>query len=163
MILIKEKKMAKKKFERKRVIINCGKTETNKGRTQQQFKDETNINNIMRKYERTGVLPEMRKEVQSEYGDFSNVATYQESLNLVINAHEAFDSLPARVRREFGDDPLKMVAFCENKDNLERARELGLAKPIPVNEGEIPIGTAQSGEKVKIEDVIIENGKKSKV
>jgi len=137
------KKLEKK--DRRRVTVHCGKTEKNKGRTQQQFKEQCDINAIMKKYERTGVLDHMRNEVQGEFGDFSDVPSYQESLNQVINAHEAFDSLPPRVKREFGYDPLKMVAFCADEKNLERARELGLAKPLQKDESS-PIGSVTPDE-----------------
>ena len=62
-------------------------------RTKQSFKDECDINNILKKYNKTGQLPAMIK-ADPKYGDFSNSASYQESLNLVLLAQEQFSNLP---------------------------------------------------------------------
>ena len=38
----------------------------------------------------------------------------------------AFDDLPAKVRREFDNDPFKFLEFVEDPENVERMAELGL-------------------------------------
>ena len=44
-------------------------------RTQQSFRDECDINNILRKFNVTGELP--LGSVQPQYGDFSGITDYQ--------------------------------------------------------------------------------------
>lgn len=93
--------------------------------TKQSFKDECDINNIMRKYQNTGQLPAMIKS-NPTYGDFSKVGSYQESLHVVMKAQEQFDALSSKIRRRFDNDPAKFLEFCNNKENREEMIELGL-------------------------------------
>jgi len=96
----------------------------------QSAKEECDLNVIVKKYLRTGELPNAR---QSAYIDLSGLPNYQEALNTVIAAEEAFYSLPAEVRREFDNDPTKLVSFVADNKNYAKAVELGLIprKPLP--------------------------------
>lgn len=105
--------------------LSCGEPT----RTQQQFKDEVDINTIVHRFGLTGELPENVRVPQS--GDFTNVTDYQTAMNLVVQAREAFMELPAEVRYRFHNDPQELQRFVENKDNLEEARKLGIAVPAP--------------------------------
>lgn len=98
--------------------------------TKQSFRDETNINRIMQRYEKTGIIDHVRDN-PGQYGDFSNVHTYQESLNMIMLAQEMFDSLPAIVRKTFDNDPVKFVEFAQDPDNDDQMREMGLLDPLP--------------------------------
>lgn len=96
--------------------------------TQQSFAEEADINTIVNKFLRDGVLPEDVSYPQ--YGDFTKtVNNYQDALNLVLAADEAFASLPAKVRSRFDNDPAKYVDFFENPANRAEAEALGLIKP----------------------------------
>ena len=72
--------------------------------TKQSFQNECNINSIMKKWEKTGLLSHSRSS-QPRYGDFSNVTDYQSALNAVSDAQDAFMELPAQVRARFANDP----------------------------------------------------------
>lgn len=101
--------------------ISCGPS-----MTVEYFKDECDINNIMKKFEETGQLPNMIKE-NPQYGDFSDVPTYQEALHIVALAHEQFDALDAHVRKRFDNDPAKFLDFVNDPSNQEELVRLGLA------------------------------------
>lgn len=93
--------------------------------TQQHFKDEADMNNILEKYSRTGVL-DTSKQAIAQYGDFSSLKNYRDSLNTVIEAEELFNELPAQVRSEFRNDPAELIAFMGDDKNYDRALALGL-------------------------------------
>lgn len=99
-----------------------GEVETT--RTKQSFADETDINQILARYIKTGVMDHVKDH--GGYADFPAPIEYQEAMQLTIDAQIAFDSLPATTRREFGNDPFEFLAFVENPDNVERMAELGL-------------------------------------
>lgn len=99
--------------------------------TKQAEKDACDVNLILNRFERTGVLPDMIRQ-DGRYGDFSDVGTYQEALNTVILAQEQFEALDAHVRDRFGNDPMKMLEFCSRSENLEEMVKLGLAVASPV-------------------------------
>jgi len=93
-------------------------------RTQQHFKDETDINNILRQFNITGQLP--KKAITPQYGDFSGVLDYHTALNAVIAAESEFMTLPATLRARFDNDPAELVEFLNNPENKSEAQELGL-------------------------------------
>lgn len=93
--------------------------------TQQQFKEECDINNIMRKYEQTGQITHINRK-QGVYADLSNIKDYQEMLHTIHHAEEAFNTLPAEVRYKFRNDPTKLIAFLQDTSNREEAIKLGL-------------------------------------
>lgn len=92
---------------------------------QQHFKDECDVNNILRKYQSTGLVTHVANGIPS-YGDFSSVLEYQQAQNILIEAQDAFEALPASLRKRFNNDPAVMLEFIENPDNREEAEKLGL-------------------------------------
>lgn len=100
--------------------------------TKQSFKDECDINTLMAKYEKTGVLDHVNRRLP-EYGDFAGVVSYQDSLNIVLDAREAFASLPARIRDRFGNDPAQYLSFIDKPENKEEAIRLGMIMPPPAD------------------------------
>lgn len=97
------------------------------GRTKQAFKDECDINTILKKFERTGILPGSEKTPR--YGDFSDMTTYQEALHIVQQANEQFAGLPARVRERFQNDPARFLDFTQDASNADEMAKMGLMKP----------------------------------
>lgn len=96
--------------------------------TKQAHKNECDINKIVANYDRTGLITHV-KEASAQYGDFTEVNEYQESLNTVIHAQNAFDELPAHVRKKFQNDPGAFFEFATNPNNHDDMVELGLAEP----------------------------------
>lgn len=103
--------------------------ETGPGRTKQSFAEESNINIIMRRYEKTGVLDHFNRH-QGDYGNFLNAPDYHTALNGIRAAETAFMELPAGVRSKFQNNPAAFLDFVQNPDNLEEMVEMGLAKPL---------------------------------
>lgn len=100
-------------------------------RTKQSFKEEVDINTIVKRFGLTGQLPEnVRVPVSADYVDA--VSDYQTAMNIVRSAQEEFMRLPSAVRERFGNDPQKLQMFVEDEKNLDEARKLGIAKPAPV-------------------------------
>lgn len=131
-----------------RPVVECG----DKTMTQQQFEPECNVNNIMKRFKQTGVLPTVSGE--PIFGDFSNVVDYQTALNNVLSAQEAFSKLPANVRKKFENDPGILDEFLKDPKNKEECISLGLLKPDPV---------VKPDKLDEIKDLLAENLKGSKV
>lgn len=94
-------------------------------KTQQQFAEQCDINNIMKKYKQTGEITHLNKKT-GIYGDFSNMPSYQEALHTVIKAEQEFMTLPADVRKKFDNNPQQFVDFINDPKNDEEAIKLGL-------------------------------------
>jgi phage internal scaffolding protein len=95
---------------------------------QQQFKDECDINNILRQFNITGQLPE--STLSPKYGDFSGISDYKTALDRVIAADEEFMNLPAALRARFDNDANNLIEFLNNDENRLEAEKLGLVEPI---------------------------------
>lgn len=93
--------------------------------TQQQFAEEADVNNVMRKYALTGVLPHHEGGL---YADFSEAVEYKEAMNIVAHANEQFASLSAEVRKRFSNDPAEFLAFVQDPENADEMAKLGLMK-----------------------------------
>jgi len=94
--------------------------------TKQSFRDECDINNILRKFNVTGELPV--GSVQPQYGDFSGITDYQSALNAVMAAQDSFLALPAKVRSRFDNDPAYFIEFASDEANKDEMKALGLLR-----------------------------------
>lgn len=119
----------RKAFERERVAISFEGQQT---MTKQNHKAECDINNILRGYQRTGIL-QHAAAYQGRYGNFISAPDYQAAMNALIEADEMFASLPAKVRNRFENDPAKFLEFAQDPSNEAEAREMGLL-PVPYQE-----------------------------
>lgn len=125
------------------------------GRTKQSFKDECNVNHIMAKYTRTGVI-EHGNAHRAQYGEVPAIE-YRQALDAVMKAEALFDSLPAGIRRRFDNQPGKFLDFCDDPANRDEAGELGLLEELqelpppirPADPPEPPPGPPGDPEKEK--------------
>lgn len=104
--------------------------------TQQQFKEQCDINNIIKHYTQTGELPLSKKVGQ--FLDVSNVQDYHSALNTVYEAQKAFDDLPSNIRSKFENDPNQLLSFIEDDSNYEEALKLGLLSPTAISKTSPP-------------------------
>lgn len=98
--------------------------------TKQSMKDECDLNIILKKYQSTGILPDMIK-TDPQYGDFSAVPDYQSALDIINKAELQFSSLEAQVRIRFQNDPAEFLAFATDPKNSEELIKMGLATARP--------------------------------
>lgn len=125
--------------------------------TQQQFKDDADINNIIAKFEVTGVLgdPLQPATRMPQFGDFSEMPSYQEAQNVLVTARNAFMSLPSEVRERFGNDPEKYFDFVQNlKEGSEEyveAVRLGIVDKPVEHSPEVPQPVADGKTESKAE------------
>ncbi|AXH76301.1 MAG: internal scaffolding protein [Microviridae sp.] len=94
------------------------------GKTKQSFKDDSDINNIMARYQATGVI-DFVNEHAGHYADVTGLE-YQSMLNKVIEAEAMFMDLPAELRKRFSNDPAEFLAFVQDEHNRDEAVTLGL-------------------------------------
>lgn len=104
-------------------------------KTQQSYRDMVNINKIMKKYKETGMITHLNSKT-GIYADLTSLPSYEESLQAVITAQNAFMDLPADLRSRFQNDPQQLISFLADVNNKEEAIKLGLIKK-PVKNDEI--------------------------
>lgn len=89
--------------------------------TQQHFKDECDINNILKSYR--GKIPSSQEPaffMDCTVNDLQSAYSIAEDIGL------RFASLDSEVRAKFNNNPLELLEFVHNADNQTAAIELGL-------------------------------------
>ncbi len=110
---------------RHRVQLDCSKD----GKTQQQFRRECDINHILAKFNKTGVINDaILNKRQQIFADVTEIGDFQSSQNKILAARDAFDTLPSHIRTRFGNNPGTLLDFCADPGNKEEAIELGIIR-----------------------------------
>lgn len=113
-------------FHRKhnRVRFSCGDELV----TKQSFKAECDINNILKQYSKTGVINHVQS-ARPTYDDLPDAIDYQQSLNTLMEADQAFAGLPASVRNRFGNSPAAFLDALGDPAQEDYLREIGVLRP----------------------------------
>lgn len=93
-------------------------------RTKQSMKDECDINQIVKKFDKTGLLDHLADGVPN-FADVSDLGDYRSALDNVKRAEEFFAGFPAGVRAEFDNDVARFMAYVGRASD-EDLRKLGL-------------------------------------
>lgn len=117
--------------------------------TRQEFAEECDINVIMKQYEKTGVISHVASR-EPLYLDLTDMPDFRSAMDMMASAEKAFMSLPANVRRDFDNDARNFVDFAQDRANLDKMREYGLAPP--AEKPEPPKAAPASPEPSKGED-----------
>lgn len=97
-------------------------------KTDQSWKEDCDVNNIIRKFLKTGTITHVNNK-KSAYADVSEIPDLLEAVLQIKDAQDIFDGLPSDIRKRFNNSPLDMVDFLQNEKNRDEAIELGLINP----------------------------------
>lgn len=98
---------------------------TGQSMTRQSHAKECDINNIVYRFRKDGVITHLNKHGES-YDDVSG-ADYRLWMNKLVSAREMFEELPSHVRNRFGNDPAAFLDFVQKPENAEEMVKIGLA------------------------------------
>lgn len=117
-----------------RPVVVCGKS-----MTKQSFRDQVNINKILARHRKTGMLDHVNGKTPF-YGDVSGLVSYQDSLNVIQQANDLFSGMSSDVRARFKNDPIEMIKFFQDEKNIEEAIKLGMCvkRPVDPKDGPTP-------------------------
>ncbi|QCQ84902.1 internal scaffolding protein [Blackfly microvirus SF02] len=97
--------------------------------TKQSFKEECDINNIVRRFEATGIIDHINQaHAQGYYQDLPSGLDLQMGLDMIAQADRAFMSLPADIRAKFDNDAVAFVSYVHDPANQQQLIDWGLAK-----------------------------------
>lgn len=104
-------------------VVEC----KDKSLARQSEADSADINKIIARYEKTGILPVDEREAL--FIDVSEMSDYRSAVEQVRLVQEYFAQLPAGTRAAFGNEPARLLDFMSDPANEAKARELGLVEP----------------------------------
>lgn len=99
--------------------------------TKQSHKEECDILNILKQYQRTGVITHVAPG-QPNYMDLPDNLDYQAALETIQQGQEAFASLPAKCREYFDNNPETFLAALYDSKQHDKLREFGVFKALEV-------------------------------
>lgn len=123
-------------------------------RTKQSFKDEVDINNIVAKYQRTGLIDHVQ-EKRPIYGDVTS-QDFKTAMDTVAKAKSLFEELPSESRKRFNGSVEEFLNWAqdpasdEELDALERGewpeeKPAEEAQPVVVADAAASPGTGEIG------------------
>lgn len=124
--------------------------------TQQHMQDSTDINKIVDKYNRTGVLQSGKASGKKPMFVRLDGMSFHEMLIKVQETQGQFAALPAKVRKRFANNPENLLRFLESKENLQEAIDLGLVDRDDVDPAKIAqmdlVKETEAAEKAEFEE-----------
>lgn len=96
--------------------------------TRQEFAEECDINVLMEKYEKSGIISHINPR-EPQYLDVTGLPDLQTAHDIIQTATREFMALPAKTRAAFQNDPMEFVKFAEDPANIDQMRAWGLAPP----------------------------------
>ncbi|AXH77792.1 MAG: internal scaffolding protein [Microviridae sp.] len=92
----------------------------------QEFKAETDINTILRKYVDTGEWQEAPELLARDtfFNAVEAVTDYQDAMDLIAESDEIFNGLPAEIRARFNNSPSELIDWLSSGANTAEALEL---------------------------------------
>lgn len=100
----------------------------NPSRTKQSEAEACDINNIMARYQRTGVIDHVSKW-GPQYGDVPSVE-FKEAMDIIKFGEAMYAELPSAVRDRF-NDPAEFLAWVQDPANAEALEKAGLTGAVP--------------------------------
>jgi len=92
--------------------------------TKQSDALETDVNQIVNRYTRTGQLP--LTGARPQYGDFTGIGDYHTALSRIQEASDQFMQLPSAVREYAANDPGNLLELLNDPEQREELFKLGL-------------------------------------
>lgn len=113
--------------------------------TDQSYKKSQDINNIMKHYQKTGLLNEPNRAF-AKYQDNTLAIPLEDAHKLLQEAKDLFYELPISIRKQMDHDPAQLENFLSNPDNYDQLLKHGLIEPKPLKAEPVTTGTQPSAD-----------------
>lgn len=117
----------------------------------QSFKEECDVNQIMKKFKKTGLVDHLNTH-KGQYGNFIGASDYHTSLNQILAAQESFQTIPSEIRAKFDNDAGQFLEFTQDPENYQEMIKMGLALEGTTEPPDVPhkeAGTPLAAEDLK--------------
>lgn len=136
------------------------------GRTQQHFADQVNINNILAKYRKTGIIEHV-KRAEARFGSFPDMNATAADFDKVAKAKQSFEMLPAELRNKFNNNIPEFFEFLHDPDNRDQLTKWGFfnkkegpetGTPVSAKPAEPAPGSKKDGSPKKAQKIADDSG-----
>lgn len=116
-----EERRIRERYERERYRTKVGE----ESRTKQSFKDECDINRIMKRHAQTGLIDHLSTR-EPHYGDFSAAVDLHTAMEQVRAAQDDFAALPSEVRNLCLNNPEVLLRALASPEETAALFDAGL-------------------------------------
>lgn len=115
-----------------------------KSLTKQSFKDAADVNKVINRYQKTGMLTDLMA-FEGQYGEM-DAMSYKDAMDTVAAANSLFEQVPSEIRSKFHNDPGEFIDYATNPENHKQMAKWGLAHPYeePIPETPIEVVIAET-------------------
>lgn len=113
-------------FDSPRAVVHTG----SESKVQQHQADDCDMKTIISRFLKTGEITHISPQ-KMQFLDATSASSYDQSLQLVLDAQDTFHELPSHLRSRFENDPRQFLNFMDDPTNLDEAVELGLVQRSP--------------------------------
>lgn len=119
--------MKLKQVKRKNGSIRYLSVPEGVSKTDQSDKDMVNINSIMSRYRKTGLLPQFKEKV-AQYIDTTQIPSYMDAHEQISRANEMFMQLPSDVRKLMDNNPANLEKVLQDEKYHDLLVDYGILK-----------------------------------
>ena len=131
------------KYERENGTIGLKSINDEPSKTDQQYKDDCDVNEIIRRYKKDGIVPHV-KNINAQFADVSDIPSLMEGIERIDAAKEEWLKVPASIRKKHGNSVVNFYNWLADPANQDEAVKLGLKKkPKPAEE---PVAAPKAAE-----------------
>jgi phage internal scaffolding protein len=114
--------------------------------TEQQFAEESQILNKIRKYDSQGFFDSINRN-PSQFTDFTQVRDLADAIDIIETARDSFQDIPSDIRKKFNNSPSEFFDFASKESNYDELVKLGLATGKIVEEVKEKVSSVDVEEK----------------
>lgn len=134
-------------FQRRSIKLNCSEPQL----TDQKWKKSCDINNIMKQYAKTGLLPQFMSKTP-RFVDNTAIPDLITASEAVNRAYELFYELPSAVRKAMGNDHSQLENFIADEANHDFLRKHGVLAPVKTQLKEAQASEIKKESTKKVEE-----------
>ncbi len=119
--------------------------------TEQQFAEESQIINKIRKYDSQGFFDSINRN-PAQFTDFTQVRDLADAIDQIEQARDSFQTIPADIRKQFNNSASEFFEFASKESNFPELVKLGLATQSIVDNlapGQSPVAKKSSSVDVE--------------
>lgn len=94
--------------------------------TEQAHKNECDVNKIVRKYDKNGIITHITR-YEAQFGDLTGI-DFKTAQDRIASAKSEFEKLPSEIRNRFKNQPHELLSFMDDPGNRQEAIKLGLIR-----------------------------------
>lgn len=107
----------------------CGLTFSRPSKVKPQFKDECDLNLIVKRFLKDGTLPNCGSGRPEIANSLSLPDNFQDLMDANVKVRQSFDLLPQEVRNQFNNDPESWLAALDEQERKRLEEEVKKAQP----------------------------------